>query len=155
MRSDVVKKGVAKAPQRALFRALGFCDEEMDRPLVGVAVSQSDVVPGHKHLGEIAQAVCDGVRMAGGVPLRFPVIGVCDGLAMGHDGMRYSLITRELIADSIECMVWPTALTPWSLSPTETRSYRACSWPRPVSTCPRSLFPGAPCWRAGARRARP
>ncbi|MDR0909526.1 MAG: dihydroxy-acid dehydratase [Spirochaetaceae bacterium] len=104
MRSDVVKKGLARAPQRSLFKALGFIDEELDRPLIGVAVAESEIVPGHKHLGQIAQAVCDGVRLAGGVPVRFPVIGVCDGIAMGHAGMRYSLVTRELIADSVECM---------------------------------------------------
>ncbi|MDR0644859.1 MAG: dihydroxy-acid dehydratase [Treponema sp.] len=104
MKSDIVKKGIARAPQRSLFKALGFVDEELDKPLVGVAVAESEIVPGHVHLGVIAKAVADGVRNAGGVPARFPVIGVCDGIAMGHDGMRYSLITRELIADSIECM---------------------------------------------------
>ncbi|MDR0785619.1 MAG: dihydroxy-acid dehydratase [Treponema sp.] len=104
MRSDIVKKGVARAPQRALFKALGFLDEELDKPLIGVAVAESEIVPGHAHLGIIARAVADGVRSAGGTPIRFPIIGVCDGIAMGHDGMRYSLVTRELIADSIECM---------------------------------------------------
>jgi dihydroxy-acid dehydratase len=104
MRSDVVKKGAARAPHRSLFRALGFVDEELDAPLVGVVVSKSEIVPGHLHLGNIADAAAAGVRMAGGVPVQFPVIGVCDGIAMGHEGMRYSLVTRELIADSIECM---------------------------------------------------
>ncbi|MDR1316713.1 MAG: dihydroxy-acid dehydratase, partial [Spirochaetales bacterium] len=99
MKSDAVKKGLARAPHRSLFRALGFIDEEFERPLVGIAHSESDIVPGHVHLGNIAKAVADGVRMAGGVPVRFPVIGVCDGIAMGHEGMRYSLVTRELIAD--------------------------------------------------------
>jgi dihydroxy-acid dehydratase len=83
---------------------MGFIDEEFDRPLIGLAVSASEIVPGHLHLDAVAKAAADGVRLAGGVPARFPVIGVCDGLAMGHEGMRYSLITRELIADSIECM---------------------------------------------------
>ncbi|GHV77725.1 dihydroxy-acid dehydratase [Spirochaetia bacterium] len=105
MRSDIVKKGVAKAPHRSLFKALGFIDEEFDRPLIGIAVAKSEIVPGHVHLDTIAKAAADGVRMAGGVPVQFPVIGVCDGIAMGHEGMRYSLVTRELIADSIECMV--------------------------------------------------
>ncbi|MDR1215287.1 MAG: dihydroxy-acid dehydratase [Treponema sp.] len=104
MRSDIVKKGVARAPQRSLFKALGLLDEELDKPLIGVAVAESEIVPGHIHLGTIAKAVADGIRIAGGTPVRFPVIGVCDGIAMGHDGMRYSLVTRELIADSIECM---------------------------------------------------
>ncbi|MDR1985504.1 MAG: dihydroxy-acid dehydratase [Treponema sp.] len=105
MRSDVVKKGIARAPHRSLFRALGFIDEELARPLIGIAVAQSEIVPGHVHLDTIARAAAEGVRLAGGVPVQFPVIGVCDGIAMGHEGMRYSLATRELIADSIECMV--------------------------------------------------
>ncbi|MDR2537664.1 MAG: dihydroxy-acid dehydratase, partial [Treponema sp.] len=105
MRSDMVKKGVARAPHRSLFKALGFIEEELDRPLIGIVVAESEIVPGHIHLGNIAKAAADGVRMAGGAPARFPVIGVCDGIAMGHEGMRYSLVTRELIADSIECMV--------------------------------------------------
>jgi dihydroxy-acid dehydratase len=101
----MVKKGVARAPHRSLFKALGFIDEELDRPLIGIVVSESEIVPGHIHLGNVARAAAEGVRLAGGVPVRFPVIGVCDGIAMGHEGMRYSLVTRELIADSIECMV--------------------------------------------------
>ncbi|MDR2632589.1 MAG: dihydroxy-acid dehydratase [Treponema sp.] len=105
MRSDVVKNGIARAPHRSLFKALGFIDEEFARPLIGIAVAQSEIVPGHVHLDSIARAAAEGVRLAGGVPVRFPVIGVCDGIAMGHEGMRYSLATRELIADSIECMV--------------------------------------------------
>jgi dihydroxy-acid dehydratase len=104
MRSDIVKKGVARAPQRALFKALGLIDEELNRPLIGIAVAKSEIVPGHLHLDAIAKAAADGVRLAGGTPVQFPVIGVCDGIAMGHSGMRYSLVTRELIADSIECM---------------------------------------------------
>lgn len=104
MHSDSVKKGPARAPHRSLFKALGFVDEEFSRPLIGIATAQSEIVPGHLQLGQIAQAAADGVRLAGGVPVRFPVIGVCDGIAMGHEGMRYSLVTRELIADSIECM---------------------------------------------------
>jgi dihydroxy-acid dehydratase len=84
---------------------MGFIDEEFNRPLIGIAMSKSEIVPGHLHLDTIAQAAAAGVRLAGGVPVQFPVIGVCDGIAMGHEGMRYSLATRELIADSIECMV--------------------------------------------------
>ncbi|MDR0723410.1 MAG: dihydroxy-acid dehydratase [Treponema sp.] len=105
MRSDVVKQGIARAPHRSLFKALGFIDEELARPLIGLAVAQSEIVPGHVHLDTIARAAAAGVRLAGGIPVQFPVIGVCDGIAMGHEGMRYSLVTRELIADSIECMV--------------------------------------------------
>jgi dihydroxy-acid dehydratase len=105
MRSDSVNKGIARAPHRALFKALGFIDEEFNRPLIGIAVAKSEIVPGHLHLDNIARAAADGVRLAGGVPVQFPVIGVCDGIAMGHEGMRYSLVTRELIADSIECMI--------------------------------------------------
>jgi len=104
MKSDSVNKGIAKAPHRSLFKALGFIEEEFKRPLIGIACAKSEIVPGHMHLDNIARAAADGVRMAGGVPVTFPVIGVCDGIAMGHEGMRYSLPTRELIADSIECM---------------------------------------------------
>jgi len=104
MKSDSVNKGIARAPHRSLFKALGFIEEEFKRPLIGIACAKSEIVPGHLHLDNIARAVADGVRMAGGVPVTFPVIGVCDGIAMGHEGMRYSLPTRELIADSVECM---------------------------------------------------
>jgi dihydroxy-acid dehydratase len=105
MRSDSVNKGTARSPHRSLFKAMGFIDEEFNRPLIGVVSAKSEIVPGHLHLDTIARAAAEGVRMAGGVPVQFPVIGVCDGIAMGHEGMRYSLVTRELIADSIECMV--------------------------------------------------
>ena len=104
MRSDVLRTGLERAAPRALFKAMGYTDEEMFRPLIGVANSWNEVVPGHIHLDRIAEAVKAGVRLAGGTPMEFGVIGVCDGLAMGHEGMRYSLVTRELIADSIECM---------------------------------------------------
>ena len=105
MRSDSVYKGVARAPHRSLFKAMGFIGEEFSRPLIGIAAAASEIVPGHLHLDTVARAAADGVRLGGGVPVVFPVIGVCDGIAMGHEGMRYSLPTRELIADSIECMV--------------------------------------------------
>ncbi len=104
MRSDAAKKGIERAPHRALFRALGLTQAEIDRPLVGVVSAESEIVPGHSHLGAIAQAVKAGIRSAGGTPIEFPSIGVCDGIAMGHAGMRYSLATRELIADCVECM---------------------------------------------------
>ncbi len=104
MESRKVNKGLERAPHRSLFKALGFIEEEFEKPLIGVASAFSEIVPGHKHLRDVAEAVKQGVRMAGGVPVEFPVIGVCDGIAMGHEGMRYSLASRELIADSIEAM---------------------------------------------------
>ncbi|MBR7121426.1 MAG: dihydroxy-acid dehydratase [Lentisphaeria bacterium] len=105
MNSDKLTTGVSAAPRRALFGALGDTGEQMKRPLVGVVNSFNEVVPGHMHLQQISRAVKDGVLAAGGTPMEFNTIGVCDGLAMGHDGMHYSLASRELIADSIECMV--------------------------------------------------
>ena len=104
MKSDNVKLGAERCPNRSLFYALGFTDEELARPLVGVVSAFSEIVPGHAHLDKIAQAVKDGVRMAGGTPVLVPAIGVCDGIAMGHVGMKYSLPSRELIADSVETM---------------------------------------------------
>ena len=102
--SDRVKTGPEKAPHRSLWKALGLTDEELTRPLIGVVCAQSECVPGHNHLKNIAQAVKDGVRLAGGVPVEFPALGVCDGIALGHIGMKYSLASRELIADSCESM---------------------------------------------------
>ena len=104
MRSDSVKTGIERAPHRSLFKAMGYTDEEIRRPLIGVVNSQNDIVPGHIHLDTIVDAVKTGVLMSGGTPIVFPAIGVCDGIAMGHVGMHYSLVTRELIADSIEAM---------------------------------------------------
>lgn len=96
--------GVDKAPQRSLFNALGMTKEEMDRPLVGIVSSYNEIVPGHMNIDKIVEAVKMGVAMAGGTPVVFPAIAVCDGIAMGHMGMKYSLVTRDLIADSTECM---------------------------------------------------
>ncbi|MBO5484216.1 MAG: dihydroxy-acid dehydratase [Lachnospiraceae bacterium] len=104
MRSDAVKKGMATAPQRSLFNALGITEEELEKPLVGIVSSQNDIVPGHMNLDKIVEAVKMGVAMAGGTPIVFPAIAVCDGIAMGHTGMKYSLVTRDLICDSTECM---------------------------------------------------
>ncbi|HEX15593.1 MAG TPA: dihydroxy-acid dehydratase, partial [Deltaproteobacteria bacterium] len=104
MRSDAMKKGRERAPHRALFKAMGYTDGELSRPIIGVASSWSEVIPGHIHLQRIAQAVKDGIRMAGGTPMEFCTIGICDGIAMGHQGMKYSLGSRELIADSVEVM---------------------------------------------------
>lgn len=104
MKSDNAKKGVERAPHRSLFYAMGYTDEELAKPLVGVCCAKNEIIPGHIELDRIAEAVKAGIRMAGGTPVEFPAIGVCDGIAMGHEGMKYSLVTRELIADSIECM---------------------------------------------------
>lgn len=104
MRSDNVKKGMQQAPHRSLFHALGFTEEEMNKPMVGIVSSYNEIVPGHMNLDKIVNAVKLGVAEAGGVPVVFPAIAVCDGIAMGHIGMKYSLVTRDLIADSTECM---------------------------------------------------
>jgi dihydroxy-acid dehydratase len=105
MKSQNVLQGIERAPHRSLFKAMGYTDEELARPLIAIANSANEIIPGHIHLDSIVAAVKAGVRMAGGTPIEFGVIGVCDGIAMGHDGMKYSLASRELIADSIESMV--------------------------------------------------
>ena len=104
MRSDAVKKGMATAPQRSLFNALGITKEELEKPLVGIVSSYNEIVPGHMNIDKIVDGVKMGVAMAGGTPIVFPAIAVCDGIAMGHTGMKYSLVTRDLICDSTECM---------------------------------------------------
>jgi dihydroxy-acid dehydratase len=104
MRSDLMKKGVERAPHRSLFKAMGYTDEEIARPLIGVVNSYNEIIPGHIHLRTITEQVKAGIRMAGGTPVEFPAIGVCDGIAMGHVGMKYSLASRELVADSVEIM---------------------------------------------------
>ena len=110
MRSEAVKQGFERVPNRSLFKALGLTDEEIDRPMIGVVCAKSEIVPGHMWLDKIADAVKRGIIMAGGTPIEIPAIGVCDGIAMGHVGMKYSLVTRELIADSVECMALAHAL---------------------------------------------
>jgi len=104
MRSDKMKKGLEKAPHRSLFKAMGCLSDELERPIIGIANSANELIPGHIHLDTICQAVKDGIRMAGGTPLEFSTIGICDGIAMNHEGMKYSLGSRELIADSVEVM---------------------------------------------------
>ena len=104
MRSDSVKTGTQQAPHRSLFNALGYTEEERKRPMIGIVSSYNEIVPGHMNLDKIVEAVKLGVAMAGGMPVVFPAIAVCDGIAMGHIGMKYSLVTRDLIADSTECM---------------------------------------------------
>lgn len=104
MRSDLMKKGLERAPHRSLFKAMGYTDEEIARPMIGVVNSANEIIPGHIHLDIITEDVKAGIRMAGGTPVEFPAIGVCDGIAMGHEGMKFSLASRELIADSVEVM---------------------------------------------------
>ena len=104
MKSDLVKMGIERAPHRSLFKAMGYVDEEIKRPLVGIANSVNQIIPGHVHLNKIVEAVKAGVYMAGGTPIEFGTIGVCDGIAMNHEGMKYSLVSREIIADSVEIM---------------------------------------------------
>ncbi|MBA4394932.1 MAG: dihydroxy-acid dehydratase, partial [Desulfobacca sp.] len=104
MRSDTMKKGIEKSPHRSLFKAMGYTDEEIARPMIGIVNSANEVIPGHIHLNQISRAVKAGVRMSGGTPMEFSTIGVCDGIAMNHEGMKYSLASRELIADSVEVM---------------------------------------------------
>ena len=104
MRSDLMKTGVDRIPHRALFRALGLTDEELQRPMIGIVCAKNEIIPGHMHLDKIAEAVKAGIRMAGGTPIEFPAIGICDGIAMNHEGMFYSLPSREHIADSVELM---------------------------------------------------
>ena len=113
MRSDAVKKGVDRAPQRSLLRATGLTDADMEKPLIGIANSWNDVVPGHIHLNELAEEVRKGIIEAGGVPLTFGVPGVCDGVAMGHAGMRYSLVSRDVISDCVEIMVQAHCMDGW------------------------------------------
>jgi len=105
MRSDIMKKGLERAPHRSLFKAMGYTDEELKRPVIGVVNAANEIIPGHIHLDRIVEDVKAGIRMAGGTPVEFPAIGICDGIAMGHLGMKYSLASRELIADSTEAMV--------------------------------------------------
>ncbi|OPY12468.1 MAG: Dihydroxy-acid dehydratase [Syntrophus sp. PtaU1.Bin005] len=105
MRSDIMKKGLERAPHRSLFKAMGYTDEELERPVIGVVNAANEIIPGHIHLDRIVEDVKAGIRMAGGTPVEFPAIGICDGIAMGHLGMKYSLASRELIADSTEAMV--------------------------------------------------
>lgn len=117
MKSDCVKVGASRTPHRSLFKAMGYIDEEIQKPLVAVVTAKSEIVPGHSHLDKISEAVKTGIRIAGGTPIEIPAIGVCDGIAMGHVGMKYSLVTRELIADSIECMATAHAFDAMVLVP--------------------------------------
>ncbi|MBW1943304.1 MAG: dihydroxy-acid dehydratase [Deltaproteobacteria bacterium] len=117
MKSDMVKKGIDRAPHRALFKAMGYTNTELEKPLIGIANSANEIIPGHIHLNRIVEAVKAGIYMAGGVPVEFGTIGVCDGIAMNHEGMKYSLASRELIADSIEVMAMAHAFDALVLVP--------------------------------------
>ena len=124
MRSDKIKVGPQAAPHRSLLYALGLTDEELKKPLIGIVSSQNDIVPGHMTLDKIVDAVKQGVALAGGVPIVFPAIAVCDGIAMGHEGMKYSLVSRELIAVPKRWLLH-MLLTLWSWFRTATRTFRA------------------------------
>ena len=140
MLSDHVKAGMQQAPHRSLFNALGFTQEEMKKPLIGIISSYNEIVPGHMNLDKIVDAVKLGVAEAGGMPVVVPAIAVCDGIAMGHTGMKYSLVTRDLIADSTECLARGTiSLMRWSASRTAIRTCRVSSWRRRASTFRPSL----------------
>ena len=123
-------EGVEKSSQRSLFNALGFTKEEMKRPLVGIVSSYNEIVPGHMNIDKIVEAVKLGVAMAGGTPVMFPAIAVCDGIAMGHAGMRYSLVTRDLIADSTECMALAHHFDALVTVPNCDKNVRDSSWLR-------------------------
>ena len=110
LRSNNITQGVERAPNRCLLYSLGYTKEELNRPLIGVVSAFSEIVPGHAHLDKIADAVKAGIQMAGGTPVLVPAIGVCDGIAMGHQGMKYSLASRDLIADSVETIIASTVL---------------------------------------------
>lgn len=125
MRSDKIKVGPQAAPHRSLLYALGLTDEEIKKPLIGIVSSQNDIVPGHMNLDKIVDAVKQGVALAGGVPIVFPAIAVCDGIARGHEGMKYSLVSRELIATVPKQWLLPMLLTLWSWFRTATRTFRA------------------------------
>ena len=144
MRSDNVTKGSERAPNRSLFYALGYTPEELERPLIGVVSAYSEIVPGHMNLDKIADAVKAGVEMAGGTPILIPAIGVCDGIAMGHVGMKYSLASRELICDSVETMLMAHQLDGLVLVPNCDKIVPGMSaW-----MCLPWSAPAAPCWPA-------
>ena len=152
MKSDSVKSGFARAPHRSLFKAMGYIDAELNRPLVGVVNSQSEIVPGHMHLDTIAKAVKEGVRMAGGTPVEVPAIAVCDGIAMGHKGMHYSLVSRELIADSIETLAEAHGFDALVLIPNCDKVVPGMLMAAARVNVPPLWCPAAPCWPDGAGR---
>lgn len=144
MRSDAIKKGLARAPHRSLLKADGLTDEEIERPLIAVISSTNDIIPGHNHLDKIADAVKAGVRMAGGTPLEATTIGVCDGIAMNHEGMHFSLTSREVIADSVECVVQGHQFVVWCSFLLVTRLFLACFLLLVSLNILQSSFPAGP-----------
>ncbi len=144
MKSDLVKKGLAKAPHRSLFKAAGLTDEEMERPLIGVVNSFNEIVPGHVGLNDITEAVKKGVLMAGGTPLEFPAIAVCDGIAMNHEGMKYSLASRELVADSIETMTIAHGLDGLVIIPNCDKNVPGCMMAAARLNIPTVIVSGGP-----------
>ena len=132
---------------------MGYTNEELQRPMIGVVNSFNEIVPGHMHLREIADAVKMGVAEAGGMPVEFPAIAICDGIAMGHDGMKYPLASRELIADSIEAVANGHAFDGLVMIPNCDKSCRACSWQPDGSTSPLSSSAAAPCLPAAGKGA--
>ena len=132
MRSDAVKKGLERGPHRSLMKATGLTDADIRRPLIAVANSYTDVVPGHVHLDAVGQYVKKRITAAGGTPILFNTIAICDGIAMGHTGMKYSLASRELVADCVESMCEAHQFDAMICVTTATRSFRACSWRRCV-----------------------
>ncbi len=145
MGSNLIKEGITKAPHRSLLKALGVTNAEMKRPFIGVINAYNDIVPGHQHLKEIAENAKAGIRNAGGVPFEFPVIAVCDGIAMNHPGMKYSLASRELIADSIETMVMAHPMDALVFVPNCDKIVPGMLMLRRGSTCPVSLSAEVRC----------
>ncbi len=148
MKSDAVKTGMQQAPHRSLFNALGMTEEEMRKPLVGIVSSYNEIVPGHMNLDKIVDAVKLGVAMAGGTPVVFPAIAVCDGIAMGHIGMKYSLVTRDLIADSTECMALAHQFDALVMVPNCDKNVPGLLMAAAGSMCPPCLSAAVPCWPA-------
>lgn len=152
MRSDLIKEGPSRAPHRSLLRALGIDELEMKRPFIAVVNSKSDYIPGHMHLDKIAEQVKAGIRNAGGVPFEFNTIGVCDGIAMNHKGMKYSLCSRELIADSIEVMLTAHPLDAIVFIPNCDKIVRVCFLPLAGLICLVSLSAAALCFPVRAQK---
>ena len=148
MRSDVVKKGFERAPHRGLLKACGIQDEDMDKPFIGIANSYVDIIPGHVHLYEVGELVKQSVREAGGVPFVFNTIGICDGIAMGHTGMKYSLASREVIADSVECMVRAHCFDGLICIPNCDKIIPGMLMASVWSISPPSLYRAVRCWQA-------
>lgn len=146
MRSEEVKLGSTRAAHRSLFYAMGYTEEDLKKPLIGVVNAQNEIIPGHMHLDQIAKAVKHGILAAGGTPIEFPAIGICDGIAMGHNGMKYPLASRELVADSIEAVANGHAFDGLVLFLTVIKSCRVCLWQPHVLIFPQSLSAAGLCF---------